>query len=265
MKAKINHHLFTQVNLDSGAITCAASIVHNFAQLGTYSGSVMRADQRETEFHLVVTKESKNMQVDIDLSEVGRAASATDKCACNNELQADRHFEVNPEGYVVFYVSQGPGGYSVSVTGKADDENTVQFDSTQLRYGDLFIVSLLRPGLFSLTNTNGAKGDLVVAYPRRGGEANLKNMQPVEIRCLEKEFVPPKVELQVVQGQIYRIETKEGSRIKIDLQRADDGPKREPEKVFQWRKPGRAKQATPDKNTNPVKDPGLTKGGKKSD
>lgn len=246
MKANINHHLFTQVNLDSGALTVAASVIHNFPVPGTYDGVVGRGDSLESSFHLVVDEKSTTMQLNLDLADLARPERALNECKCKEDPKTSSHFEVNPKGYVLMYVSRGAGGYAVRISG-VDKDKPVQFDSRDLKAGDLFVVSLLRPGTFSLTNKTGAKGTVVVAFPppKRGKEL-FNRAKPAEIRCLDKEFVPPKIDLEVAQGQIYRIEAKADSRIKIELQKADDGPKvDQPPKVYQWHKPPRARTTRP--------------------
>ena len=246
MKVNINHHLFTQTNLDSGALTVAASVIHSFPVAGTYDGLVGRGDNLLTSFHLVVDEKSTTMQLNLDLAELARPDKAVNECQCKDDSKTSSHFEVNPKGFVLMYVSKGAGGYAVRISG-VDKDKPIQFDSRDLKAGDLFVVSLLRPGTFSLTNKTGAKGTIVVAFPpaKRGNEL-FNRAKPAEIKCLDKEFVPPKIDLEVAQGQIYRIETKEGSRIKIELVKADDGPKvDQPPKIFQWHKPPRARTTKP--------------------
>jgi len=245
MKAYINHHLFTEQPLDSGALTMACSIVHNFPEPGAYTGSVLIGNQVDSIFHLAVDETYPAMQVVIDLAETGRAKSG--ECACGTGREKGQHFEINPKGFVVFYVSGGAGGYAVKVSGKLkSSERLAQFDSRELMAGDMFTVSLLRPGTHTLTNSTGAKGKIVVAYPgSKKGKELFNRAKPIEVRCTDKEFIPKEIEAQAAQGQVYRIETKASSRIKIELAKGDDGPKVERStSIFKWNKPPRPKASS---------------------
>lgn len=246
MKAYINHHLFVDQPLDSGALTTGCSIVHNFAEPGTYTGSALIGRRVESIFHLIVDEAYPAMQVNIDLANTGRSAAAA--CPCKTERTRGQHFEINPKGFVIFYVSRGAGGYSVRVTGKlTTSDKPAEFDSSELRNGDIFAVSLLRPGTHTLTNSTGAKGKIVVAYPgSKKGRELYNRAKPIDVRCTEKEFIPKEIQAEAAQGQIYRIETKAPSRIKIELNKADDGPKVErSSSIFRWQKPPAPKLSEP--------------------
>jgi hypothetical protein len=240
MNAQINHHLFAETSIDSGALSVACSVVHNFSEPGTYDCSALIGKRTESTFHIAVGDEYPAMQVTVDLATVGLKA-AGEACECGGGARAGgRHFEINTKGFVVFYVSRGAGGYAVRATGKLRVvDRPAVFDSRELGQGDIFAVSLLRPGTHTLTNSTGAKGKVVVLYPgAKKGRELYNRAKPVEVRCADKEFIPKEVEAEAAQGQIYRVETKEPSRIKIELAKADDGPKTErASQVFGWRKP----------------------------
>jgi hypothetical protein len=238
MKAYINHHLFTENPVDSGALTMACSVVHNFSEPGTYAGSIIAGTRTSFTFHLLVDDKYPALQANIDLADT--PGPAAEGCDCKTERAGGPHFEVNPKGFVVFYVSRGPGGFAVRVTGKLKtSDKPAVFDSRELTEGDIFAVSLLRPGTHTVMNSTGAKGKIVVGYPGSKKGRDLYNRaKPLEIRCTEKEFIPKEIEVEAAQGQVYRIETKSRSRIRIELAKADDGPKvARPSGIFAWQKP----------------------------
>lgn len=222
MKAFIDYHLFTQTSLDSGSLTMLGAVIHNFSEPGKYQGRVLRGTQSTASFRLTVDRDCPAMQVNIDLATFALRAPehVEDELGCR---EPGRHFVVNPTGYVVFYISQGAGGYAVRV-GRVDEGHVATaFDSGELKEGDLFAVTMLRPGIYSVTNTNtGARGEIVVTYPRVGKKP-YRPPRPVKIECLKDEFKPDNTRIEPAQGQIYHF--KIPSRIKIVMVKPDNGPK----------------------------------------
>lgn len=217
MKAFINWHIFTQTGLDSGSLTMLGAVIHKFSEPGEYIGTILRENKDVGSFRLSVDKDCPAMQVDIDLATLLRSTRARAKCESNGR------FMVNPNGYVVFYVSHGPGGYAV-VVGRIGEEGETKrlFDSRKLREGDMFAVTMIRPGTYSVTNVNtDAKGEIVVAYPKVG-KVPYRPPNPVSIECTEKAFSPDKIKIEPAQGQVYLFKTQ--SRINITLIKPDDGP-----------------------------------------
>lgn len=259
MKAYINHHLFTEQPLDSAKLTMATSVIHNFSEPGTYFGSIRAAEKTRSNFHLLVDEKYPAMQVTIDLADSGKTAAAD--CDCKTEKEDGRHYEVNPKGFVVFYVSGGAGGYAIHVTGKVTrSSEPVVFDSKDLYAGDIFAVSLLRPGTHIVSNNMGTKAQITVQYPGgKNGRERYNRAPPVNIRCTESGFNPSEVVVEAAQGLVFRIETKSASRIRTELSRADDGGKEKaPSRVFSWRKPP-AREESPAREEPPKVTPKKSK------
>ena len=155
-------------------------------------------------------------------------------------------------------VSRGADGYAVRVGIIGEKHESGMFDSRELKKGDLFAVTLIRPGTYSVTNVNTkAKSEIVVSYPKiEKIREPYCPPEPVLIECTKKSFEPGKImekafeqnkstkkafergriEIKPAQGQVYRFKTP--SRIKIRLVRPDDGPKgpRQP-RIARWEKP----------------------------
>jgi hypothetical protein len=218
----VNRHLFTQTSVDSGSLTMLGVVIHRFPEPGEYMGVVERGAEARS-FRLTVDESSPEMQANVDLATLGGGHSHSDDCGCKGkETGADPTFVVNPTGYVVFHVSSGHGGYIVRV-GKLERPEEVLFDSTQLEGDDLFAVTLIRPGTYSVRNVAGkARGEIVVSYPKIGKQPHRPD-EPVEIVCTEKAFRPARIRIQAAQGQLYRVRTS--SRIAIELVEPDDGPR----------------------------------------
>ena len=230
MKAHVNWPIFTQTSLDSGSLTMLGAVMHNFQEPGEYLGTILHRDETVGRFSLTVDKECPTVQADVDLATLHRSQRAQ----CKEEPR--KHYVVNPKGYAVFYVSRGSGGYAV-VIGRLQDKGEARlvFDSRELRDGDIFAVTMIRPGSYSVTNEkNDAKGEITVSYPKVG-KVPYRPPNPVTIKCTDKRLTPNKVEIRPAQGQVYQIQTP--SRIRIELIEPLDGPTEEPQ-----RKPRRTKK-----------------------
>jgi hypothetical protein len=242
MKAFINHHLFAQTTLDSGALTMLGAVIHNFAEAGIYHGTVFRGTETIARFQLMVDSESPAMQADIDLATL----KTPPECCCG-EPGSEQLFSVNPKGYAVFFVSRGAGGYAVHVArvpaeGEKEQQSrkmaALAFDSRELKEGDLFAATLIRPGTYAVTNKNAkATGQITVAYPK-AGKTPYRPPEPVYVESTAEAFRPAKIAVEASQGQVYRV--KVPSRIKIELVKPDDGPGIAPvHTIAGWKKPGR--------------------------
>lgn len=217
----VNHQLFTQTSVDTGALTMLGTIVHRFPEPGEYLGVAERGSEARS-FHVRVDADSPAMQVNVDLASLGPVPPGSPNCGCKHgEGRPHPTFVVNPAGYVVFHVSGGAGGYRVRV-GRLEKPKALLFDSTRLDGDDLFAVTLIRPGTYSVRNTiTKASGEIVVAYPK-AGRRPYRPPAPVEIECTEKTLRPSRIRLKAAQGQVYRFGTP--SRIGIELVKPDDGP-----------------------------------------
>jgi hypothetical protein len=230
----VNRELFAQVGADSGALTMLAVVAHRFCEAGDYVGAVMRGEEEVGSFRLRADESSPATQVDIDLAALGPAPRRGDPgCDCGAE-DSDPVLVVNPSGYALFHVSGGPGGYWVRV-GRASEGEGAAFDSTRLDGEDLFMLTLLRPGTYSMRNTlTKAQGEIVVPYPKPAN-GPYRQPAPVEIDCGGKSFRPSRAKVQAGQGAVWRFE--DPARIQLELVKPDDGPtKRQPKRTRPERK-----------------------------
>jgi hypothetical protein len=220
----VNRHLLTQTDLDSGALTVHGAVIHQFRELGRYLGRVVRGDRTEGTFHLVVDEEVRATQVHIDLSSIRGGSVISEHhplpCGCRGTFEAEGpHFELSPGGYGVFYVSQGPGGFSVRV-GRPDERAEEAFDSAELGEDDMFAATMIRPGRYALSNVGTkARGEVVVSLPERG-RVPFRPPDAVTVTCSTDTFRPKRVVVRSGQGQVYRFKTR--SRIRIELTKPDD-------------------------------------------
>jgi hypothetical protein len=114
------------------------------------------------------------------------------------------------------------------------------FDSRELTEGDIFAVTMIRPGTYSVTNVHAdTRGEIVVTYPKLG-KVPYRPSNPITIDCTKKAFNRKEIKIAPAQGQVYHIKTR--SRIKIELLRPDDGASKAKQKAAR-----RRKKATPKK------------------
>lgn len=212
----INRFIFSQANVDSGSLTVLASVVHRFSESGAYFGKIRRGENEVGQFKIIVG-ESPSMQssVKIDLKTLEDPLSDQSKnaeCSC---------FALSAGGYALFFVSTGAGGYSVEIT-KSENEGKKVFDSRELTGQDMFVASLLRPGMYRITNTlTNAEAELKIVYPQIGKTP--RHSQSVQVECTEKAISPAKISVNPGQGVIFSF--KVPSRIKVELVAPEDKPK----------------------------------------
>jgi hypothetical protein len=214
MKAIINRHMFAQGNVDSGTITMMSTAVHKFSEPGEYKGRAIKGGNVVGNFTIIVGKRETSgqpTQAQIDLRQV--EVPTTTAAARTGGLMPNR-FNIGADGYAVFKNSAA-GGYVVEVY--RDGQKV--FDSCELKDDDLFYVMVLRPGVYSVTNTvTNARAELTVAYPEKG---MARNSEPVRIECSSKSGIAPdKISVKPMQGMVFSC--KAPSRIKIDLVRPED-------------------------------------------
>jgi hypothetical protein len=223
-------HLFTQIGLDSGLLTMLGTIVHSFTQPGEYRCAVHEGEEVKAVFTISSDKASPNAHVSVDLASLAswRPPPQGDDgsyCKERGPEPGCRRYVVNPRGYVLFHVSQGAGGYYVHARRTEAGQEDKGYDSRSLTEGDVFTAIVLRPGTYSLTNSlTGATGELVVTYPVRG-QIRYPPPQPVRIACGPRTFEPDRPQIDPGQGVIF--ENRAHARIRIKLEKADDGPPKE--------------------------------------
>jgi hypothetical protein len=232
MTMNLDRNFFAQTGLDSGALTMLGAIIHSFGEPGEYRGVVRRTADPEAAFYVSADKNSPIAQVNVDLATLAQPSNASAKCCGPAEKN---RFVVNPKGYVLFHVSGGEGGYSVHIRKAEEAANTKVYDSRELEEGDVFSAIIIRPGTYSVTNLlTNAKGEIRVSYPKLG-ETAYHPPAPRVVECTAGVLEPNQIALSPGQGLNFQIKAR--SRIKIELVKPDDGPKRAPKPVARgWKK-----------------------------
>ncbi|MGH9375980.1 MAG: hypothetical protein ACRD22_12885 [Terriglobia bacterium] len=227
MNAAAQPHLFKQTGLDSGSLTMLGAIVHQFAEPGDYRGVSLRNNQRDAVFYLKVEEGSPVNQVNIDLTMLASGPEQASSCGCKSGGAGAQNFLLGAKGHAVFHVSGGPGGYALHIGRSAQEPQPREFDSIELKGGDLFAVTFLRPGVYSVRNLaskerSKASLEIDVAYPQ-AGKTPYQPPQALRIECVREGFRPGgKAELQALQGCIFVCQA--AARIKAELVRPHEPP-----------------------------------------
>lgn len=245
MNLRLNRTLFQQTGADSASLTMLAAVIHRPTETGDHAGTVYRGEQPVGEFMLRVV-EGGPLQASVDLAgqhlhgDPGRQGKGREgePCCVEDETTAggDRVYSVAPNGYAVFHVSGGGAGYAVQLASPAEVERIGRgerprrrdeaqlWDSRQLQPGDLFAVTLLRPGTYRISNElGGAEANIKLGYPKRGRQA-YRPPEALHVAVTDSGFEPKRIALEPIQGQVYEIRAP--SRLTITLVEPDDGPRR---------------------------------------
>lgn len=228
MKATINRALIEQTRFDSAAPTGTAAVVHRFEQPGEYDINITRDDEVIDRMRLNVpvqrTPERAEAQTAGAAAEQplpGAVAAVNLASVILNPL-TDRRVAIAAGGYVTFNAPAGSVPLGATVARADAEEGEVEFDTRRLGPGDLFAVTLIRPGRYVATNSaTGATLDIQVTYPVVGSTP-YRPPEPANVECNAGGFNPDTVILGPAQGVLFHISTE--TRIQLELTEPDDGP-----------------------------------------
>ena len=243
MKNKINRYIFTQTQFESSALTQLGFVVHQFNEEGLFQAEVFRHGKPVYGFEISISKKHKQQQISVDLEKLNTTftkksteQAGNKKCACDSPTQT---FELLEGGYGLFFVGSGAGGYSVR-TSPVDRKTKDFFDSTLLGDGDLFGITLLKPGKYAfIENTEKTKLTIEVEAVKPDKKSKTQYVPPEPVHLDGKNLKKSKViKLRSAQGLIYRASGKDS--ISIELTNPNDkDDKGKDSKVAHWNKVSR--------------------------
>lgn len=183
MKARVNTHAIGTTQIDSTRLGVLGMIAHQMLEAGIFLGNITLNDNERGSFLLEVTDESKNTQVDIDLAKIVQSVGVRSTRSVRYQLR--------PEGFLMLFVSEGAAGYRVHLETKdAKSKKTnskIVFDSARLQKNDMFITTLIRPGIWTATDrTNDQEAKIKVRYPVMGKVSYRPSDTAITINVSEK-------------------------------------------------------------------------------
>lgn len=194
-------------------------VAHKIDTAGRYFGRVYQEETQVAQFEVIVEDEPTHGQADVDLANlVARPGEAQRKAA---------RYKMTREGYSIFFVSAGAGGYHVTLevpVGKNNGEARVVFDSQKLAENDLFVVTLIRPGVWlAYDRSSASTAEVTVSYP----EVSEKAYRPVEQAAMitvgPKGMTPNALKIGPAEGVVFQI-AKEATSLSVELAKPDEGP-----------------------------------------
>jgi len=186
MKALFNRTIFDQVDLDSAALSMKAAVVHMMTEPGEYRGQVSRNGDVVGYFRVMVGDQYPSKQAALELRSLDRQLGRT------GSVPDGSLFSLSTKGHCVFFVKDGPGGYAVTLI-PADEKSAAEpFSSRELKEGDVFTATPIRPGTYAVTNEkNKSTMELVIPYPKRVDRKPV--LKPIAIECTAKGMRPDRV------------------------------------------------------------------------
>ncbi len=212
MKYMVNRSVIDQVNLESASLTSKTTIVHRVNEAGNYAGQVSKDNRIVGHFKLSVRDDAPNTAVNMNLADLDTFSGGPGP--------ATTSFVVATKGYCVFSVASGTGGYVVTLF-KPEKGDAKPYSTRELADGDVFAVTILRPGVYTAVNTRTkASAEITIPYPKRT-ESRLA-VKPVSIECTQKGMNPDKVETLAGAGIVFYVKTD--ANISLSLKKPIEAP-----------------------------------------
>jgi hypothetical protein len=209
---QVNRYLITKNQWDSTNITPLSAVVTRITEPGNYLGVISANSLEISYFQLHVTEKAALTPVKINL---------------NNPLES---YTLNPTQSITFTSPKGSGGFKVEIISKEDRNKTPTFTTDSLQEEDIYIVTLLRPGQYSVKEQDGATGTIRVSrltrpkqriIPTHTTHVRFKPKPSVTIECSKKGFQPEMQEIVTTQGVVFTI-LKPNCRLKIQYEEDED-------------------------------------------
>ncbi len=207
-KVALNRPVFAQRAFDSSALTVLTTLFHRFPETGDYNLLVRRREQVIHRTHVRIVAENAPHQVNVDLA---RLTDSDKDC----DPDAKEGYTLVTGGVLGFYVSQGIGQYSVRVTQLGRREKRTLLNSSRaVPEGDLFAVTLVRPGTYQMVNAAGrGRGEIHVGLPK--GE-KYRTDRATLIEVDKKGIFNPR-DVQILAGQTIVFQCAAPAHIRVEL------------------------------------------------
>ncbi|MEH6393958.1 hypothetical protein [Pseudoalteromonas sp.] len=191
---EINKSLVQNFSLDTNYITPPLDFLVNLKDEGMYIGEVFKDDRFYCKIQISCKKSAPDYQTDIELSELSSIKP--------------NHFEVLPDGYAVFYLSEGEEKYNIQLE-KNDD---LIFDNQSILGNELVGITLFTPGDYECTNDSPVSS-LSINVTEVSNDQYNEN-EPIEVEIIESGF--SKSDITIESGQAILFKLAKDSRLRIN-------------------------------------------------
>ncbi len=200
---ELNKSLVQKFDLDTNYITPPIDFLINLKEEGTYIGEVFKNGQFHCKIQISCKSSAIDYQTDIELSELSTT---------NTNI-----FELLPDGYAIFYLSDSEDEYNVQL----EKDSQLIFDNQSILGNELVAITLITPGDYICKNDfpDSSLSVKVIEITNDQYEDN----EPVEVEITENGF--SKSNISVESGQAILFKLAKGSRLTISPKTNDEKKK----------------------------------------
>ena len=235
-KAVLNRAVFTRRAFDSRALTVLATLIHHFQEVGDCDLFVQRGGQVVFRTHVHVVAEDAPRQIDVDLAALPQAETG---CGCEGAAG----YTLAAGGVMTFHAAEGIGQYVVKITRRSGREKHVVLDSSEvIPAGDLFAVTLVRPGTYEVRGPRSS-GRIHVSLPKK--DEGYRPDQPVLVELTKRGTFKPRA-VRILAGQTVVFLCTIPAQISVEMARPDKSTEKPTDRPRRYtlRRPSARKSGT---------------------
>jgi hypothetical protein len=209
----LNRPIFTQEVFSSTSLTVLTSLFHHFPDEGIYDLIVRRGGRVIARSNILVDGKDCQTQLNLDLAHIDPTCG---------------EYQLSVGGILGFFVSEGIGRYTVTVTHSGEHEKRVLLNNAEaVPEGGIFAVTLVRPGTYFMGagKEEHRSGKIQLRLPKKN-DKNTKyhTEQAVTVNVDNKGRFKPKV-VNIYTGQSVVFICKGPVQLQVALVDTDDDVK----------------------------------------
>ena len=207
-KVLLNRAMFSIRPYESSALTVLTTLFHHFTEAGNYELFVRRGGTVIHRAAIQIGEKGAQQQLNLDLAAL-RDTEARECC----DKEAGSKYALAVNSIMGFYVSQGTGAYTVEISRTEHKERRALDSSVHIPSGDLFAVTLVRPGTYRAVNEEGGAEAMIRVKP-----ASPKDYRPGEAVLVSSDaaaFKPKRLDIMSGHSVVFRCEAP--ARLRVEL------------------------------------------------
>jgi len=210
MKRLVNKVAIEKKNYDSTYIGVLSYHAFQLKEEGTYSGHVLHKDTLVDTIKIMVSKDSKAMQANIDFNQFDISGVRE---------RGTQNFEVGLNGCLLLLNSNKnhPFRLKLEKPGKVPGRGII-YDTKKLDNGAIYSCVLLRPGTYEVCFKRKAVGTIKVQYPTATTDKS-KLHEAIRVQVDSKGIQPSSINALPMQGIVF--EFLSAGSIQINLQKEE--------------------------------------------